>query len=63
MAIAHLTVYYQYFCRNKGKQANMNLGRDMDMKMHGNTRIGRLLRASLNFDFTIYWYAILQHSG
>lgn len=50
VAIAHLTVHYQYVCRNKGKQENMNLRRDMDIKMHGNTRIARLLRASLDFD-------------
>ena len=37
VAIAHLTVYYQYVCRNKGKQENVNLGRDMDIKMNGNS--------------------------
>jgi len=50
VGIAHLTVHYQYFCRNKGKLENVNLGRDMDIKIHGNTRIGRLLEASLDFD-------------
>ena len=33
-----------------GTKENMNLGRGMDIKMHGNSRIGRLLRASLDFD-------------
>jgi hypothetical protein len=52
LAIAHLTVYYQYSCTNKRKQENMNLGRDIhvDIKMHGNNRIARLHRASLDFD-------------
>jgi hypothetical protein len=46
VVIAHLRVYYQYLCRDKGHQS----GKEHEHKCMLIAKIAQLLRASLDFD-------------